>query len=637
MRVLLVQLPVPQHNFGRRAGNVPLGAARLKQAADGVAGADVAVLPESLASCLGDAALLDAILENDPQVAGFTVCCWNADRTLWMAEALKDRKDIRVIFGGPEITPDNAYVASDHVDVRVFGDGEAAFQDLLAAAPASWPRTAAAPAGDIFTRSRNPYLCADNGLEPRIEDAVFIETLRGCPHSCAYCYYGKAGKGIAVAPEETVLEAVEWACRRGFSEVFLLDPCLDARPGLQGLLHGIARINADRRTAFLSEMRADNVDAGLAAAFARAGFTSFEIGLQTVNPKALALMRRPTDLAAFRKGAGLLRKAGIGVKTDLIIGLPGDDLATFRAAVDFTAENDLHHDVQVFFLSVLPGTAFRRKSAALGLRHDPRPPYIVRETPTFSREEMIDAFHYAEDRFDISLQPRPDLDLAYLPAGTDGPLSCLTVALGGRRFTYKIIFHDETPRDRLHQEARRVTRPYQIMFMPAMKNATFMVRSAALLTEENPHTPLEIVFFEPVAPPDAAAVDAGLNLRRPSYLDLDPSPAGSGAVLYTLVSSEKDRIFGGGMKRQVYRRREGGLPGAGELERLFHLDGVLMDNRESPETWANWQDEYASRADDLPLITFAGAGLQRRWTRLTSPADYWCDILPGGDAGEGGA
>ena len=49
-RVLLLQLPIPRQNFGRRSGNIPLGAACIKQAARGLRGVDVAVLPESLSS-----------------------------------------------------------------------------------------------------------------------------------------------------------------------------------------------------------------------------------------------------------------------------------------------------------------------------------------------------------------------------------------------------------------------------------------------------------------------------------------------------------------------------------------------------------------------------------------------------------
>ena len=56
--VVLSQLPIPCLNFGRRTGNIPLGAACLKQAAQGLPGVLVEILPQPLAAYLGDAALL---------------------------------------------------------------------------------------------------------------------------------------------------------------------------------------------------------------------------------------------------------------------------------------------------------------------------------------------------------------------------------------------------------------------------------------------------------------------------------------------------------------------------------------------------------------------------------------------------
>jgi hypothetical protein len=60
-RVLLVQLPIPRQNFGRKTGNVPLGAACLKQAVHNLSNVEVDILPESLVSYLADAALVEAI------------------------------------------------------------------------------------------------------------------------------------------------------------------------------------------------------------------------------------------------------------------------------------------------------------------------------------------------------------------------------------------------------------------------------------------------------------------------------------------------------------------------------------------------------------------------------------------------
>jgi len=87
--VLLLQLPIPRRNFGRKTGNIPLGAACLKQATRGLPGVRVDLLPERTASCLGDAALLNLLSGHAPDVFGFTVFSWNLERSLYLSEKLK--------------------------------------------------------------------------------------------------------------------------------------------------------------------------------------------------------------------------------------------------------------------------------------------------------------------------------------------------------------------------------------------------------------------------------------------------------------------------------------------------------------------------------------------------------------------
>ena len=50
VRVLLLQLPVPRLNYGVQTGNIPLGAAWLKQTAAILPGVQFDILPESVAS-----------------------------------------------------------------------------------------------------------------------------------------------------------------------------------------------------------------------------------------------------------------------------------------------------------------------------------------------------------------------------------------------------------------------------------------------------------------------------------------------------------------------------------------------------------------------------------------------------------
>lgn len=585
-------------------------------------------------------------------MVGFSVFSWNLERSLYLAPELKRRRPgITILAGGPEITPDNALAADDAFDIRICGDGEAVFRRLLTEPMPGPGAVLSEPAGRLFTGAASPY--AAGLLEPELEDLVLLETQRGCPYHCGFCYYNKSRDRLSVVPDETVLAGMDWAVRRGVSELFLLDPSLNARPGLKRLLREMTRRYPDRLLSIESEIRAEAVDAELADLFAAAGFTEFEIGLQTITPEALAVMRRPTDRKRFLEGARLLSAAGVRAKIDLMIGLPGDTPDGFRRSVDFVAENGLADDVQVFHLAVLPGTAFRAEARSLGLTYQDRPPYTILRTPTFTSEDMLSCFVYAEDTFDLSLQPQPDLDLSWLDAGSgalrwkkggvhdhegegdDGLeraggawlVTCRTPGPGpdGRPAVRKVLLggadSDGLSSRLLEDIAGRLTHPYQVMLRPDLTDLESARRALAAFTAANPHTPLEIVMTHPRFAAPSVGLEEALALDRPLYLDRDLPALGSRSVLWTLALAERSPVHGGVMKRQIFHWKKPDPPTRSDLEELFHLDGILIDGPD-PGLLARWQDDMGPEADLLPALTFSHPRLQRRWWEWVSPADY---------------
>src|SRR3954466_15690722 len=127
--VLLVQLPIPPLGPASIRGNVPLAAAYLKLFAQRKGVGDlynIELFPARQANTLGDQALVEAIASRQPWLVGFTCYLWNIERTLWIATELKRRcPAVQIILGGPEITPDNAWVLeSPAIDYAVIGEGE---------------------------------------------------------------------------------------------------------------------------------------------------------------------------------------------------------------------------------------------------------------------------------------------------------------------------------------------------------------------------------------------------------------------------------------------------------------------------------------------------------------------------------
>ena len=488
-------------------------------------------------------------------------------------------------------------------------------------------KTAAACADKLFQSNPSPYPAGL--LEPEIEDMVLLETQRGCPFRCGYCSYGKSRQHLTFKSAPLLLEAVEWAAVHKHSELYFLDPTLNTRPGIEALLEKIMTVNHRRNLALISEIRADRLDACLADRFAAAGFNWFEVGLQTINPQALDLMNRSTDPARFLAGVSLLNERGISATIDLIAGLPGDNLDGFKRSVDFIVENGLQQDVQVFPLAVLPGTDFRTRSRALGLIFEPEPPYPVMATPSFSGENLLEAFDYAEARLDVNLYPMPGLDIAWRNPHKAGKwLSPDHYVRPGKRLGLsKLILESVRSISDLQELAQKLTHPYQVFIGPNLNDAAFTARALEILTTANPFTPLEVVFIEPRDVPNTDKLLEAVQLKRPHFLDLDyrylfPAP-GNRCALFTLVTRRQSPRFTGDMQRQVFWWDHPNLPELSDLQRLAELDGILVDSPCPATQLKAWQDLFLPHAAEYLSIGFADVSLQQRWLLLTESESFY--------------
>lgn len=435
--VVLVQLPIPPLGPDPVRGNVPLAAAYLKLFAENKGlGAFYAidVFPAARANTLGDRALVAALAEREPWLVGFTCYLWNIERTLWIAAELKRRlPGVRIVLGGPEITPDNSWVlGTPDYDFAVVGEGEQTFAQLLLGLlgdetpPVAIPGLYVPPrSGPRFDPTRapafrtpmpdinvlgSPYVAGI--LDAADEGMMLLETTRGCVFKCKFCYYPKSYDKQYYLSREQTLAGLRHAAEHNAREVFLLDPTLNQRRDFADFLRVLAAGNPGRRFTYFGELRGEGITEETARLLREANFTEVEVGLQSIEPDAMTRMDRKNNLRAFERGVRAMMDQGIRVKVDLIVGLPGDTADSVRRGLHYLHDGGLVSDLQVFNLAILPGTAFREEAAQLGLVYQPRPPYYVLKTPTLDRTELFGLMDEAADLFGIEFdaQPPPVLD-----------------------------------------------------------------------------------------------------------------------------------------------------------------------------------------------------------------------------------
>lgn len=330
-----------------------------------------------------------------PHVLAVSVLCWNARAVYDVCRVVKQAlPETRIVLGGPEVGPIASDVLRSHpeVDAVVRGEGEIAFADLLDLARRGKPFSRAegvtardADGSPVAAPDRplvadmdsipSPYLTGV--LEPR-EGSAYIETFRGCPHRCAYCYEGK-GYGRVRSFSLHRVEA-EIACLvrdHGVRSFSFVDPVFNLNDDrLKRLSEVLEPYAAEGVSLHTVEVDIERIDEDSAALLRRAGAVSVETGPQSVGPTALSLCRRAFCPERFAEGVEALKREGIAVECDLIAGLPGDTQDDFLRGVEFCLSLD-PGKIQTSTLHVLPGTELYVRAEELGLRFDPQPPHEI--------------------------------------------------------------------------------------------------------------------------------------------------------------------------------------------------------------------------------------------------------------------
>jgi radical SAM superfamily enzyme YgiQ (UPF0313 family) len=518
---LLVQLPIPPPGPQPIQGNVPLAAAYLKLFAQRrkLEGWRIEILPARLSNTLGDRALAAAILDRQPQIVGFTCYLWNIQRTIWIARQLKAaRPELQILLGGPEITSDNQWVLEEPaIDLAAIGEGEQTFVDLLTALgggrstegiPGLWHRGGNLPlprsALTDLDLVSSPYV---EGILDAEEQTMLMETSRGCRYRCKFCYYPKSYDSIYRMTTGAIEASLRHARERGVKEIYLLDPTLNQRPDFAGFLGLLGQGNPDHQFTYSAELRAEGIREETARLLRAANFQEVEVGLQSIDPAAQKLMGRHVSLEAFERGAKAMLDEGIRVRVDLILGLPGDTVDSIRRGLEYLDRVRPFTELQVFNLSILPGTAFRQTAGDLKLEFQPRPPYYVLKTPTLDLEDLYGLMEEAQDVFGIIFDALPPPEVneeAVACESEDSEMNREWVAAASHSATLVrqcIIDLDVSGGAVLPPPALR-----SLAFTLWLKAADFRdsaTNAAALVRQvliDNPHTTLQVI-LEPAGDP----------------------------------------------------------------------------------------------------------------------------------------
>jgi radical SAM superfamily enzyme YgiQ (UPF0313 family) len=281
----------------------------------------------------------------DPDIAAFSVSLWNKNYCLNKAQQIKDKyPECRLVFGGPSVDEVKHLEGAEIID----GEGEAAFLKSVGI------DAEIKELDDI----PSPYL---SGVFDGINGTqAIVETNRGCPFGCAYCFWGKGSKRVKFHSMEYVKAEAEWIGINKIPYVF----CADGNFGMFSRDPEIARIYADakKKYGYPEKFRVcygKNAEESVfetASILAEAGLSkSVTLSPQTRNQKALEIIgRKNIRNDYFDKMQERYENAGIPVYSELILGLPGETYESFKDGLLQTMKSG--NQLFVYLCECLPGT-----------------------------------------------------------------------------------------------------------------------------------------------------------------------------------------------------------------------------------------------------------------------------------------
>lgn len=346
--------------------------------------------------------ILEGIIEEKPDVVAFSCYIWNMEFVNRLAELIKlvDPK-IEILYGGPEVSYEGKEFLENHPgEYVIVGEGEKTFREFVLyklgegkvedIKGLNYKKD-----GKVFENPPRPEMDMNELIFPYTyeEDInnkiVYYEASRGCPFKCKYCL-SSVMHGVRFLDVERVKKELKYFMERGLKLVKFVDRTFNCnREYTVELLKYLSEQDTDTRFHF--EVAADLLTDEQIEILNNSpkGRFQLEVGVQTTNNEVLHNINRYITYENIKEKV-LKVAAGKNVMQhlDLIAGLPGEDLESFKKSF-----NDVHairpDEIQLGFLKLLKGSSMREEAEKWGIVYSPYAPYEIIRSNNISYEELL--------------------------------------------------------------------------------------------------------------------------------------------------------------------------------------------------------------------------------------------------------
>lgn len=362
-------------------------------------------------------------------VIAFSVLGWNFHSFGSLAATFKQlNPDGLVVFGGTHVAGQAARVFRmfPEVDVVVNGEGELTFRELLRARLDGAGRHDLGGVDGISYRDRHgatattaereriqdlevipsPFLTGAldlTGADGAFRyDVALMETNRGCPYKCSFCYWGGAvGQKVRAFSMDRLRRELDLfgrlkvhtvvACDANFgllpADAEFVEALIETRDRL-GFPRALETSWAKNKSKNFYRIVKMMKDAGMRS--------SFTLALQTLSDSALDLMnRRNMKVNDWEDLVAWLGKEGLDCYAELIWGAPGETTASFMEGYDRLSRRVSR--IAVYPILLLPNTDYMDKKDLYGLKtvrgdHDDFEYVVAHDTMTVAENQQMQRF-----------------------------------------------------------------------------------------------------------------------------------------------------------------------------------------------------------------------------------------------------
>lgn len=335
---------------------------------------------------------IDEVIGNmrDPYLVGFSSYMWNINYNLALAGKIKEKwPGAIILFGGPQVPDDTEYLEKyPYIDILMHGEGEITFCTLLRTLSgggdlAGVNNISFRKNGEIIKTAKllnrdvssfnSPYSTGffdsivNNPKYSGMRFDAVLETNRGCPYSCIYCYWAGTEKNFRQFGIERVKADIEWMAKNKI--VYCI--CADSNFGILPRDMEITEYIVDMKKKYGYPVKfettlaknKDDTTFKIAQMLESVGMNcGISVAVQSMDPQVLEnIGRKNISIENFSNLMKMYRSENISTYTDFIIALPGETYDSFCRGVFCAIEAGQHSSINIHPCEVLPNTVLYMK------------------------------------------------------------------------------------------------------------------------------------------------------------------------------------------------------------------------------------------------------------------------------------